>query len=100
MTAVDQQTTTIPLTGLYSFAGLHKLFLVDQGTAREVQVRLGEQSREWVEISSPELRLDSLVVTSGQRLLSDGMPISIRKLDAEGIDSASVNDPSTHGSRQ
>ncbi len=70
---------TIPMTGLYSFAGIHKIFLVQDGTAREVRVTLGQQTNEWMEIASPSLPGDSVVVTSGQRLLSDGMSISIRE---------------------
>ncbi len=78
---IDQKpsATTIPMAGLYSFAGIHKIFLVQNGTASEVRVTLGQQTNEWMEIESPSLPEGSVVVTSGQRLLSDGMPISIRE---------------------
>ncbi len=75
----DENATTVPLAGLYSFAGIHKIFLVLNGTAHEIKVTLGEQSSDWVEISSPTLPVDSVVVTSGQRLLSDGIPVSVRE---------------------
>ncbi len=77
--SIDERATTIPLSGLYSFAGINKLFLFDQGVAREVQVALGEQSDSWIEIASPDLPADALVITSGQRLLSDGKPVAIRE---------------------
>ncbi len=75
---IDENATTIPLTGLYSFAGIHKVFVVQDGIAREFKVTLGEQTGVWVEIATPQLPNDSIVVTSGQRLLSDGISISVR----------------------
>ena len=75
---IDENATTIPLTGLYSFAGIHKVFVVQDGIAREFKVTLGEQTSVWVEIATPQLPNDSIVVTSGQRLLSDGISISVR----------------------
>ncbi len=76
--AVNDRATTIPMAGLYSFAGINKLFLFDEGVAREVQVTLGEQSDSWVEISSPPLPEGAVVITSGQRLLSEGKAVAIR----------------------
>ena len=78
MIGIDENATTIPLTGLYSFAGIHKVFVVQDGIAREFKVTLGEQTGVWVEIATPQLPKDSIVVTSGQRLLSDGISISVR----------------------
>ena len=75
----DENATTIALAGLYSFAGIHKIFLVRDGTAHEIKVTLGEQTLDWVEIASPTLPVDSVVITSGQRLLSEGIPISVRE---------------------
>ncbi len=75
---IDENAATIPLTGLYSFAGIHKVFVVHDGIAREIKVTLGQQTSGWVEIAEPQLPNDSVVVTSGQRLLSDGMSISVR----------------------
>ena len=77
--SMDENATTIPLAGLYSFAGIHKLFVIQDGIAREIRVTLGEQTRDWVEITTPQLPKDSVVVTSGQRLLSDGIGISVRE---------------------
>ena len=77
--SMDENATTIPLAGLYSFAGIHKIFVVQDGFAREIKVTLGEQTHDWVEIASPKLPEDSVVVTSGQRLLADGISISVRE---------------------
>jgi len=72
------QAITIPLAGLYSFAGINKMFVIEAGNAREIKVTIGEQTNDWVEISSPELPANAMVVTSGQRMLSDGLAIAIR----------------------
>ncbi len=81
--AVNERATTIPLAGLYSFAGINKLFLIEQGVAREVHVTVGEQTDNWVEITSPPLPADAIVITSGQRMLSEGKPVTIREIEAE-----------------
>ena len=41
--------------------------------------RRDKGKKKWVEIASPELPEDSVVVTSGQRLLSNGISISVRE---------------------
>ncbi len=77
--STTDRATTIPISGLYSFAGINKLFLIEQGVAREVKVTIGEQTDSWVEIASPQLPPDALVITSGQRMLSDGKAVTIRE---------------------
>ena len=70
---------TVPLASLYSSAGINKVFLVDGDKAREIQVVLGEQSKDWVEILEPAIPPTSRVITSGQRMLSDDAPIVLRQ---------------------
>jgi len=67
---------------VYSLAGIHKIFLDDEGRAKEEHVVLGEQGKDWVEILSPELAANQQVITSGQRMLSDGV-IYAKKCVAE-----------------
>lgn len=71
-------TQTVPLMALVSFAGVHKLFVVDGDIVKEVHVKLGEQTSEWVEILEPRLSESVHVVTSGQSKLSDGATIALR----------------------
>ncbi len=97
LTAVDEKATTVPSTGVYSFAGIQKIFLDDQGVAREVQVTLGEQQHGWVEIASPTLPDKASVITSGQRLLSDGMPITIRTPEQSTDDSKAGANAASNG---
>lgn len=85
---VSEDATTVPLSALYSLAGINKVFLLQGDRVREVQVGLGEQTSEWVEIASPSIPRGSRVVTSGQRMLSDGAPIVERALkQVPGVDS-------------
>lgn len=73
---------TIPLAGLYSLAGVNKLFLFEEGVAREYPVQLGQQTKDWVEIVSPRLPEGARVITSGQRMLSDRVPVVERSVPA------------------
>jgi hypothetical protein len=69
----------VPLEALVSFAGVTKVFLVEGGVAKEVQVTLGMQGNDWVEIASPKLPPDGKVVTSGQTAIANGTAVSIRE---------------------
>ena len=80
-TRLDNEAPTVPLEALVSFAGVTKVFLVENGRAKEVPVTLGLQSTKWVEIAAPALAPGSQVVTSGQAALADGVVVSIRATD-------------------
>lgn len=70
-----ETANTVPPSSLYSLAGIQKIFLIENGIAKEVRVTLGEQTNEWIEIASPSLPSNARVATSGQRLLSDGIAV-------------------------
>lgn len=84
---VTQGSPTVPLEAVYSLAGIHKIFLDDEGRAKEEHVVLGEQGKDWVEILSPELAANQRVITSGQRMLSDGVAIVHRHADEKSSNS-------------
>ncbi len=69
---------TVPVSALITFAGVHKIFVVQGDQVKEVQVTLGQQTSEWVEIVSPTLPDGAIVVTSGQSKLADGSLIRVR----------------------
>jgi RND family efflux transporter MFP subunit len=77
-TRLDSNAATVPLEAPVSFAGVTKVFLVENGRAKEVQVTLGVQSTGWVEVVQPKLPRGARVVTSGQSTLTDGSPVTIR----------------------
>ena len=79
LTRVDPEAVTVPLGALVNFAGINKIFLAHNGQASTVPVTLGVQSTEWVEISKPALPRDATVITSGQTVLAEGTPVTVRE---------------------
>ena len=77
-TRLDAEAVTVPLKAIATFAGITKLFLIEDGKAKEVQVTLGIQDVDWVEIRTPGMPKGATVVTSGQSALADGTPVTIR----------------------
>lgn len=98
-TRIDSEAVTIPLAALVQFAGITKIFLADNGHAKEVRVTLGTQTTEWVEVTSPELPVNAMVVTSGQTALANESPITVREpipvVQQNRSRSASTPDPAT-----
>jgi RND family efflux transporter MFP subunit len=86
LTQLDNQAVTVPLEALVNTAGVTKIFLIENGHAKEVQVKVGTQETDWVEIAEPRLPDGAQVVTSGQAVIADGTLIEVR---------ASSIDPST-----
>jgi RND family efflux transporter MFP subunit len=78
VTRRDINTQTVPLDAVVRFAGITKIFLKEGDKARERQVTPGAMTADWIEIASPKLPTGAQVVTSGQSLLSDGLPIFVR----------------------
>ncbi len=81
--AIESQT--VPTESLYSLAGIQKVFVIENGVAKAVQVKLGEQTKEWIEIVEPKLAAHATVATSGQRLLSDGVRVAVREEVEPGL---------------
>jgi RND family efflux transporter MFP subunit len=77
-TRLDTHAVTVPLSALVQFAGITKVFLAENGCAKEVLVRTGVQTPEWVEIAEPTLPAGALVVTSGQSVLAADTGVTIR----------------------
>ncbi len=78
LTRVDAGAITVPLESVISFAGVNKVFLVENGVAKTVPVTLGVQASTWVEIASPPLPKGAAIVTSGQSLMADGTRVTVR----------------------
>jgi RND family efflux transporter MFP subunit len=78
LTRCDREVATVPLEALTTFAGITKIFLVNDGHAREVRVTLGVQTTEWVEVAYPALPRGARVVLSGQSALAEGTPLAVR----------------------
>jgi len=81
----DLQARTIPLSAMVRYAGVIKLFTAENGVCHEVQFTPGIQTSEWIEVASPQLPQDAVVVTSGQFNLAEGTEINIRELKESSL---------------
>jgi multidrug efflux pump subunit AcrA (membrane-fusion protein) len=77
LTRVETQAKTVPVEALVTAAGTTRIFVVNGGTARAIEVKTGMAERKWVEIVSP-LDTNSMVITSGQNQLADGTKVKVR----------------------
>jgi membrane fusion protein, multidrug efflux system len=78
---IDAQAkaAVVPIEAIVHFAGVTKIFLVDQGKARSIgDIRTGVEGQGWVEIISGQLPPTGDVVTSGQAHLADDSPVIVR----------------------
>lgn len=85
VTREDKNAVTVPPEALVTFAGVTKVFVVEDGKARAVPVKPGqrpgvqaeERTGSWVEVIG-DLRPGSQVVTSGHSQLAEGTPVRVR----------------------
>jgi multidrug efflux pump subunit AcrA (membrane-fusion protein) len=84
VTATNQQAVVVPWESVVTFAGVTKVFVADNDKAKEVQVTLGRQGQDWVEVVTPKLTSGTVVVTGGQSGLADGVAIKERIVASEG----------------
>ena len=77
----DVEAMTIPLSALDSFAGVNKVFAIQNGVATEHQVKLGYQQDDWIEITQPKLPAGTILATSSQRVLSTGSTVVDRNAE-------------------
>ncbi len=92
-TEIDERAATVPLEALVYFAGVTKIFLVEGGRAKEVQVTLGVQATDWVEIASPKLPEGAQVVTSGQTAIAHGSEVAVRAVSSESAATLATDGP-------
>ena len=80
VTDAEARAAVVPLDSIVRFAGVTKLFIVENGKARAISdIKTGSEGRGWVEVSSKQLPDAAAVVTTGQTQLADGTPVVIRE---------------------
>jgi multidrug efflux pump subunit AcrA (membrane-fusion protein) len=79
-THVDPRVVFVPLESVVSFAGVNKVFVVEDGKAREVLVEIGDRQGDWLQVPSG-LRGDESVVVSGNSKLATGMAVTAKTAD-------------------
>ncbi len=73
------EAAVAPTESIIRFAGVTKLFLVENGKARSVSdIVTGAEGPGWVEVRSKNLPPSAQVVTTGQTQLADGTEVVIR----------------------
>ena len=87
-TRIDEKALTVPAEAIVRFAGVIKVFVVRDGKAQGIPVKLGQRIEEtdktdkhrthlWFEVVG-DIKPDDKVVTSGQSQLANDTPVSIR----------------------
>ena len=74
----DPAVKIVPPEAVLTFAGVSKLFVIENNKARAIPVTLGERDKTWVEVLG-DVPADAQVVVSGLTQLVDGSPIQLRK---------------------
>lgn len=100
----EDRATTVPLEAVVRFAGVTKIFVMENGVAKELQVKLGLQSTDWVEVVEPAIAPEAQVVTSGQNVIAAGTPLVVRQAyrtdsvvaDARPNGEGAKSQPSSH----
>jgi hypothetical protein len=81
----DEKARMVPEEALVQFAGVTKVFVLQDGVVHEVPVKTGvpvvvsegQRQRTWIEVEG-DLPLGAQVVTSGQSRLADGVAAKVR----------------------
>lgn len=76
--ATSETAITVPLEAVSRFAGVTKVFKVEDGTATEIEIEIGTQGEGWIEAIG-DLKAGDLVVTSGQSKLANGTKVQVRE---------------------
>jgi membrane fusion protein, multidrug efflux system len=80
ITDAEAKAAVVPLDSIVRFAGVTKLFIVENGKARSINdIKTGSEGRGWIEVTSKRLPEAASVVTTGQTQLADGTPVVIRE---------------------
>jgi multidrug efflux pump subunit AcrA (membrane-fusion protein) len=78
ITDKSAQAAVAPTESIIHFAGVTKLFVVENGKARSINdIITGVEGPGWIEVSSKGLPSTAMVVTTGQSHLADGSAVAI-----------------------
>lgn len=77
-TQAASQAITAPIEAISNFAGVTKVFVVQDGQAKQVSVKLGARGPGWVELIG-DVPPQAQIVTSGHSQLAEGTAVEIRE---------------------
>src|SRR5262249_12040778 len=79
VTDAHAKAAVVPIEAIVRYAGVTKIFLVDQGKARAIgDIKTGVEGTGWIEVISGQLPPTADVVTTGQTQLADGTAVTVR----------------------
>lgn len=81
------ERTVVPIEAIVRFAGVTKLFVVNDGKARDIPVETGTEGSGWIEVQG-DMPTDATVVVSGQTQLADGTSVTIRQPEEPAAEAA------------
>jgi RND family efflux transporter MFP subunit len=76
------EARVVPVESVVKYAGVTKVFVVENGKARPVNVETGLEGPGWVEVIG-EIPGNAQVVTTGQTQLADGTAVTVRQPEPE-----------------
>jgi len=71
------EATVVPVESIVEYAGVTKLFVVEDGKARAVSVEKGQEGTGWVEVIGA-VPAGAVVVVTGQTQLAEGTTVTVR----------------------
>ena len=77
VTRAEAQAVVVPIESVVKYAGVTKIFVVENGKSRAIPVQTGIEGTDWVEVTG-DLPTQGKIVTSGQSMLADGTPVTVR----------------------
>ena len=82
LTGVDLQAVFVPEEAVYTFVGITKAFVVQDGAVQERQIKTGSRREGWVEITEG-LQNGEIVATSNLPQLYQGAKITVERVKSE-----------------
>ncbi|MDD2998749.1 MAG: efflux RND transporter periplasmic adaptor subunit [Candidatus Riflebacteria bacterium] len=73
----EQSAITVPTRALVENSDECAIFTCENGTAHKLTVKKGEEFEGFTEIKEPTLPIGSTVITEGQFMLKDNLPVTI-----------------------
>lgn len=79
VTDAHAEAAVVPIEAIVRYAGVTKVFVVDDGKARAIgDIETGVERNGWIEVTSSQLPRTAEVVTTGQTKLADGTLVEVR----------------------
>lgn len=73
----EQSAITVPTRALVESADECAIFACENGMARKLTVKKGEEFEGFTEIKEPELLIGSKIITEGQFMVKDNLPVTV-----------------------